>query len=108
MGRGQVGVPTLRNSWDGAEEGPTTGKACPTQGPNCVGEVFVPPNTGVTRDWGNSHNPLWHNRLFHPNVTRRQVRDEYNRGTFLECIPCNRGGQDNDERFHTDGGSFFA
>jgi hypothetical protein len=79
--------------------GPTGGRMCPTQGPNCAGEVTVPPGTEQTRDWDVSHNPSWSNRQFPSDVDREQVLDNYQEGTSLECIPCNRGGGNNDSRF---------
>ncbi len=73
---------------------------CPTQGPNCAGEVAIPPRTPkVERDWDVSHNPSWTNRQFDPGVDRAEVLDNYQEGTSLECIPCNRGGGNDDSRF---------
>ncbi|MFJ8141202.1 polymorphic toxin-type HINT domain-containing protein [Streptomyces sp. NPDC096013] len=98
--RGSFRVATEDGAWDNAEVGPNAGRLCPTQGPNCAGEVRVAPRTpDVTRDWDVSHNPSWTNRQFDPGVSREEVLDNYQEGTGLECIPCNRGGGNDDSRF---------
>jgi len=87
---------TTQDNWDNATPGPTGGRLCPT----CGNEVHNAPGSGQRRDWDNSHNPSWTNREFDPNTTTRQdVVDNYNEGTQLECIPCNRGGGNDDSRF---------
>ncbi|NJP43340.1 polymorphic toxin-type HINT domain-containing protein [Actinacidiphila epipremni] len=98
--RGGFRVATEDSAWDNAELGPNGGRLCPTQGPNCAGEVMVAPRTpDATRDWDVSHNPSWTNRQFDPGVSREEVLDNYQEGTGLECIPCNRGGGNDDSRF---------
>lgn len=98
--RGGFRVATEDGAWDNAEAGPSGGRMCPTQGPNCAGEVTVAPRTpGVERDWDVSHNPSWTNRQFDPGASRADVLDNYQEGTGLECIPCNRGGGNDDSRF---------
>jgi hypothetical protein len=93
--RGSFRKPTLQNAWDNADAGPSGGRLCPT----CGGEVNVPPNSGVPRDWDGSHFPSWTNRQFPSTVTRREVLDNYNEGVSVECPVCNRGGGNNDARF---------
>ena len=88
--------PVVQAAWDSAEPGPTGGRLCPT----CGTEVHVPPNSGSPRDWDMSHYPSWSNRWFPTDVTRQEVRDNYQQGTSLECPGCNRSGGNNDERFH--------
>jgi hypothetical protein len=93
--RGKFRVGTLNNAWDEAEPGPTGGRLCST----CGGEVKVPPNTGVARDWHGSHNPSWTRRYFSPLLTRGEVLNNYNEGVTLECPICNIRGGNNDSRF---------
>lgn len=98
--RGGFRAATEDAAWEEAAEGPSGGRMCPTQGPNCVGEVMVPPRTpGQARDWDVSHNPSWTNRRFAPDVTRAEVLDDYQQGTSLECPACNRSGGNDDSRF---------
>ncbi|MCR8851116.1 GH-E family nuclease [Rossellomorea sp. SC111] len=77
---------TVQNAWDNAEPGPNGGKLCPT----CKNEVNVKPYSGENRDWDVDHTPAWTNREFPPNVTRKEVLDNYQEGTRLECPVCNR------------------
>lgn len=98
--RGKFRVGTTRGNWQRAEDGPRGGKLCPTQGPTCSGEVFILKGTRARpRDWDNSHNPSWTNRWFWRLTSRGKVLDNYNSGTFLECVPCNRSRQNHDELF---------
>ncbi|GAB3985178.1 hypothetical protein GCM10029978_097230 [Actinoallomurus acanthiterrae] len=98
--RGSFRAATEDGASNNAETGPNGGRLCPTQGPNCAGEVMVPPRTpNVQRDWDVSHNPSWTNIRFPPSVSRQEVLDNYHEGTGLECIPCNRGGGNDDSRF---------
>lgn len=92
--RGSFRVRTLRSAWEDAADGPNDGRLCPT----CGTEVNVPPGAG-SRDWDVSHNPSWTNREFPPDVTRQEVRNNYQEGTSLECPSCNRSGGNNDARF---------
>ncbi len=82
---------TLQRDWDNAEPGPNGGRLCPT----CEQEVTVPPGSGQPRDWDNSHlDPPWDERkklLEESGAPRKEVLDEYNRDTQLECPTCNRG-----------------
>ncbi len=73
-------------AWEGAEPGPTAGRLCPT----CRKEVTVPPRSGQPRDWDINHDPPWTKREFPPDVTRKEVLDNYQDGTWLECPTCNR------------------
>lgn len=97
--RGSFRSSTLDDAWENAAPGPSGGRLCPT----CSTEVHVPPNAGRPRDWDGSHNPSWTNRTFPEDVTRPQVLDDFQRGVFLECPACNRGGGNNDFRFDTGG-----
>lgn len=90
---------TVQDAWDDAAPGPNGGRVCPTDGPNCAGEVMNGPGSADGRDWDVSHNPSWTNRTFDPEVARAEVVEDYQRGTSLECIPCNRGGGNDDSRF---------
>ena len=76
---------TLTDAWDAAADGPNGGKLCPT----CGSERKVPPHTGRPRDWDVSHRPSW-SRRDHRGMTRKEVLDDYNKGTGLECPECNR------------------
>jgi Pretoxin HINT domain/HNH/ENDO VII superfamily nuclease with conserved GHE residues len=75
---------TVQSSWNNAAEGPTGGKLCPT----CSKEVHVAPGTG-RRDWDIDHQPPWSTRDS-SGLSRKQVLDDYNTGTRLECPSCNR------------------
>ena len=90
--RGSFWKATLEDAWETAAPGPSGGRVCPT----CGGEVLVPPGTGTPRDWHGSHNPSWTKREFPPDVTRSEVRENYQEGVTLECPPCNikRGNRD--------------
>lgn len=76
---------TVQDSWDNAANGSKPGtKACPT----CGKDVEVAPGQGP-RDWDVDHQPPWSQRDL-DGMTRKDVLDEYNRGTRLECPSCNR------------------
>ncbi len=77
---------TVDRAWESAEPGPSGGRLCPT----CGNEVTVPPRSGQPRDWDINHDPPWTRREFPDDVTRRDVLDEYQEGTGLECPGCNR------------------
>jgi hypothetical protein len=77
---------TVQKAWDNAESGPNGGRLCTT----CGKEVNGAPGQGP-RDWDVNHDPAWTNRSFEPGVTRPEVRDNYQDGTWLECPSCNRG-----------------
>jgi RHS repeat-associated protein len=93
--RGHFRKGTQASMWENAEPGPSAGRLCPS----CGKEVHVPPNSGSARDWDGSHNPSWTNREFPANASRKEVLDNYNTGSSLECVSCNRSGQANDSRF---------
>jgi filamentous hemagglutinin len=79
---------TVQGAWDSAAEGPTSGRLCPT----CSKEVKVPPGKGTReqpRDWDVDHQPPWSTRD-QTGRTRKEVLDDYNTGTRLECPTCNR------------------
>jgi RHS repeat-associated protein len=76
---------TVGENWANAEEGPAGGRLCPT----CRKEVSVEPGSGP-RDWDINHEPPWTQRTFPPDVTRREVIENYQKGTNLECPSCNR------------------
>ena|GEM_PF-5739400 len=84
--RGGFRKKTVLDAWNNAEPGPNGGKLCPT----CKNEVHVPPFSGMKRDWDIDHTPAWTNRTFPSNVTRKEVLDDYQKGTRLECPSCNR------------------
>ena len=87
---------TLSDAWSKAEPGPNGGRMCSN---GCGRELMVPPNSGQPRDWDLSHNPSWSKRTFPAGTTRPDVRDNYQQGTMLECVQCNRAGGNNDGRF---------
>ena len=76
---------TISDAWSNADVGPTGGRLCPT----CGTEVTVEPGSGP-RDWDINHEPPWSQRTFPPDVTRREVIENYQQGTNLECPTCNR------------------
>lgn len=84
--RGSWRKGTVDGAWDSAAPGPTGGRACPT----CGTEVKVPPRSGKPRDWDINHDPAWTKREFPPEVSRKEVLDNYQKGTWLECPTCNR------------------
>lgn len=64
------------------------GKVCPT----CKNEVQVKPNSGLKQDLNVDHTPAWTNRQFPTGITRKEVLNNYQKGTRLECPTCNRSG----------------
>ena len=76
---------TVQDAWDNAAPGsrPDT-RACPT----CGKDVEVAPSQG-RRDWDVDHQPPWSARDL-SGKTRKDVLDDYNTGTRLECPGCNR------------------
>lgn len=76
---------TVQDAWDNAAPGsrPDT-RACPT----CKKDVEVAPGQGH-RDWDVDHQPAWSERDL-SGMTRKEVLDNYNQGTRLECPSCNR------------------
>ena len=79
---------TVQAAWDSAADGPNGGKLCPT----CDREVKVAADQGTRsnpRDWDVDHQPPWATRD-RVGMTRKEVLDDYNQGTRLECPSCNR------------------
>ena len=90
---------SVTDNWDNATDGSKLNtKKCPTCGKDVEGN----PNNNESRKnengWDVSHNPSWSNRDLSEKGTRKEVLDEYNKGTELECIGCNRGRGNRDER----------
>ncbi len=79
---------TVQAAWDNAPEGPNGGRLCPT----CSREVHGNPGAGEARggQWDVHHDPHWTERQFSPNASRQQVIDNYQEGTSLRCVRCNR------------------
>ncbi|MFF3818728.1 DUF4157 domain-containing protein [Streptomyces bluensis] len=106
-------------------------RICPTRGPRCSVLIKVAPNTKntryrkheyvdgegravldhrkesqkrvhVERDWDGSHSPSWTKRQFPPDLEREGFVEAYQQGVFLECAPCNRSRQANDEMLEED------
>ncbi|MFO0637470.1 MAG: RHS repeat-associated core domain-containing protein, partial [Nannocystaceae bacterium] len=80
---------TVQAAWDSAADGADNGKLCPT----CGKSVAVPPGAGTRtspRDLDMDHQPPWSARD-QTGKSRKEVLDDYNAGTRLECITCNRG-----------------
>jgi RHS repeat-associated protein len=75
---------TIQDAWDNAADAQNGSKACPT----CGKGVSVRPGQGP-RDWDIDHQPPWSQRD-HTGLTRKQILDDYNSGTRLECPHCNR------------------
>ena len=48
------------------------------------------PFSGKNRDWDIDHKVPWTKRQFPANVTRKEVLNNYQKGTRLECPSCNR------------------
>ncbi|WP_233414717.1 GH-E family nuclease, partial [Thermaerobacillus caldiproteolyticus] len=84
--RGGFRKKTVLNAWNNAKPGPNGGRLCPT----CNKEVHVRPFSGRKRDWDIDHIPAWTKRVFRRNATRKEVLDNYQKGTRLECPSCNR------------------
>ncbi|MBC5765647.1 RHS repeat-associated core domain-containing protein [Ramlibacter albus] len=75
---------TEQANWDEAEDGADGNKVCST----CDREVTSKPGE-KGKDWDNDHIPPWRDRDL-GGKDRKGVLDEYNRGTRLRCIQCNR------------------
>lgn len=90
---------TIKDAWDNAEEGskPNT-KKCPTCNKDVRGNPHKDERRNTTDGWDVSHFPSWNNREKNYK-NRKELLNDYNHGTSLECIHCNRSGKDNDERF---------
>ena len=58
--------------------------------PECGREVNVNPDSGEPRDWDINHDPKWSERTFDSDATRQDVIDNYQDGTELKCVTCNR------------------
>jgi hypothetical protein len=81
---------TEKANWDNAADGEAGGKICP----DCGDEVNSLPGT-KNKDWDNDHIPPWRSRDL-TGRDRKGVLDEYNDGTRLRCVGCNRS---DNERF---------
>ena len=80
---------TAQGAWDSAQDGPNGGKLCPT----CDREVTGnPADGGRAGRWDVDHEPQWQDRGLDglDGLDRRGVLDNYNRGTRLRCVGCNR------------------
>ncbi|WP_246182668.1 hemagglutinin repeat-containing protein [Pandoraea pneumonica] len=76
---------TIEDAWSDAPVGSNSStKACPT----CGKDVEVAPGNGP-RDWDIDHQPPWSQRD-HSEKTRKEILDNFNEGTRLECPGCNR------------------
>jgi len=75
---------TEQGNWDNAADGENGGKLCPT----CGIEVRSLPRT-TFKDWDNDHVPAWRSRDL-TGLDRKGVLDNYNTGTQLRCVSCNR------------------
>lgn len=86
--RSSLRTGTVQNTWDNAADGANGGKLCPT----CGGEVGGNPGAGEARggQWDVHHDPPWTQRQFSPDTTRPQVIDNFQEGTGLRCVACNR------------------
>ena len=92
---------TVKNAWDNAENGSEVNtKKCPTCGNDVRGNPHNKESRNTDEGWDVSHNPSWNNRDHSSYGSRKELLDDYNQGTGLECRHCNRSGQDNDERFN--------
>ena len=90
---------TVENAWDAAKDGskPNT-KQCPTCGKDVHGNPHNKENRNTKDGWDVSHNPSWNNRDKN-HANRKELINDFNSGTGLECRHCNRSGKDNDSRF---------
>jgi len=75
---------TEQANWDNAESGESGGKLCPT----CGKEVQSRPGER-NKEWDNDHTPPWRDRDL-TGKDRKGVLDDYNGGTRLRCVNCNR------------------
>jgi hypothetical protein len=79
---------TVHNAWKNAAAGSAKGtKRCPT----CSKNVHGNPLKGEKRKghWDVDHQPPWSKRNL-AGMNRKQVLNNYNHGTRLECAHCNR------------------
>jgi filamentous hemagglutinin len=79
---------TVHNAWKNAAPGKGAGtKRCPT----CKKDVRGDPTKGQGRKnhWDVDHQPPWSKRNL-AGMNRKQVLNNYNKGTRLECAHCNR------------------
>ncbi|HVZ45441.1 MAG TPA: RHS repeat-associated core domain-containing protein [Ramlibacter sp.] len=80
---------TEQANWDNAQDGENGSKLCPT----CGREVSSQPGE-KSKDWDNDHIPPWRDRDL-AGKDRKGVLDEYNTGTRLRCVGCNRSDNGN-------------
>ncbi|WP_459782277.1 RHS repeat-associated core domain-containing protein [Photobacterium sp. R1] len=81
---------TLKDSWDNAAGGSTSGtKRCPTCGKDVKGDPYKGEKRNGPDGWDNDHQPKWKDRDL-TGMDRKQVLDEYNKNTRLRCSSCNR------------------
>ena len=73
-------------------------KQCPTCGKDVHGNPHNRENRNTKDGWDVSHNPSWNNRDKN-HANRKELINDFNSGTGLECRHCNRSGKDNDSRF---------
>lgn len=80
----------MKDSWDNAADGnkPDT-KACPTCGKDVSGNSHKGEKRNGSDGWDVDHQPPWSQRDL-SGKNRKQVLDNYNEGTRLECPSCNR------------------
>lgn len=80
----------MKDSWDNAASG---SKPNSKQCPDCGKDVFGNPHNKEKRNqrdgWDNDHQPKWKDRDL-SKMDRKEVLDEYNKGTRLRCPGCNR------------------
>ncbi len=90
---------TVSDSWDNAADGSAANtKACPTCGKDVKGNPNLGEGRNTADGWDVSHNPSWSRRDLSGASSRKEVLDNYNSGTGLECRSCNRGRGNKDER----------
>ena len=90
---------TVTDAWDNAKNGsqPNT-KQCPTCGKDVKGNPHNNESRNTSEGWDVSHNPSWSNRPQN-HQSRKDLINDYNSKTGLECRNCNRSGGNNDSRF---------
>ena len=77
----------LQGAWDNALLGSVVGSnSCPT----CGKDVHVAPKKGIPRDRDIDQRPAW-SKWDLTDMAREDVLSNYNIGTGLECVSCNRG-----------------
>lgn len=74
-------------------------KSCPTCGKDVAGNPYKGESRNTKEGWDVSHNPSWSKRDKSGFKDRKEVLDNYNTGTSLECRGCNRSAGNNDSRF---------